>query len=77
MEKHTDKLILNMLEHIRKQEYIMGIDTYDKETMAYCLGIKKDGFFEVLLAKTMNDEKEFNEEVQNLVKYFDATTVRV
>ena len=55
----------------------MGINTYDKETMAYCLGIKKDGFFEVLLAKTMNDEKEFNEEVQNLVKYFDATTVRV
>ena len=57
---------------IKQPEYVMGVDTYDKDALAYCFGRKVDGVFEIMLSKTMRDEKEFKQEVENLAKYFNA-----
>jgi len=70
-----DKALLEKVT-IKQPKYVMGIDTYDKDTLAYCLGRKVDGVFEIMLTKTMRDEKEFKQEVENLSKYFNADVFR-
>lgn len=64
--------LLNKLKG-KKPTYSIGVDTYDKKTLAYCLCKNLNGTMEILLAKTMNKEKEFKQEVENLSKYFNAT----
>lgn len=66
-----DKALLEKAT-IKQYEYVMGVDTYDKDALAYCFGRKVEGVFEIMLAKTMRDEKEFKQEVENLAKYFNA-----
>ena len=66
-----DKALLEKAT-IKQQECVMGVDTYDKDALAYCFGRKVEGVFEIMLAKTMRDEKEFKQEVENLAKYFNA-----
>lgn len=70
-----DKALLEKAT-IKQPEYVMGIDTYDKDALAYCFGRKVDGVFEIMLTKTMSDEKEFKQEVENLAKYFNADVFR-
>ena len=57
---------------IKQPEYVIGVDTLDKDALAYCFGRKVDGVLEIMLSKTMRDEKEFKQEVENLAKYFNA-----
>jgi hypothetical protein len=61
---------------IKHPYYAMGVDTYDKDALAYCLSRKVDGVIEILLCKTLRDEKEFKQEVENLAKYFNADVFR-
>ena len=61
---------------IKQPYYAMGVDTYDKDALAYCLSRKVDGVIEILLCKIMRDEKEFKQEVENLSKYFNADVFR-
>lgn len=61
---------------IKQPEYVIGVDTYDKDALAYCFGRKVDGVFEIMLSKTMRDENEFKQEVENLAKYFNADVFR-
>lgn len=61
---------------IKQPYYAMGVYTYDKNTLSYCLSRKVDGVVEILLCKTMRDETEFNQEVENLAKYFNADVFR-
>ncbi len=61
---------------IPQVEYVVGIDTYDEKANAYCLVRAIDGNKEVILSKTVIDPKEFQEEVDNLAKYFNAKIVR-
>ena len=61
---------------IKQPEYVMGVDTYDKDALAYCFGRKVDGVFEIMLSKTMRDKNEFKQEVENLAKYFNADVFR-
>lgn len=70
-----DKTLLEKVT-IKQPEYVMGVDTYDKDALAYCFGRKVDGVFEIMLSKTMRDEKEFKQEVENLAKYFNANVFR-
>jgi hypothetical protein len=70
-----DKALLKRAT-IKQIEYVMGVDTYDKDALTYCLGRKVDGMFEIILTKTMRDEKEFKQEVENLIKYFNADAFR-
>lgn len=70
-----DKALLEKAT-IKKPEYVMGVDTYDKNALAYCFGRKIDGVFEIMLAKTMRDENEFKQEVENLAKYFNTDVFR-
>ena len=70
-----DKALLEKAT-IKLPEYVMGVDTYDKDALAYCFGRKVDGVFEVMLSKTMRDENEFKQEVENLAKYFNADVFR-
>jgi Rod binding domain-containing protein len=70
-----DKSLLEKVT-IKQPEYVMGVDTYDKDALAYCFGRKVDGVFEIMLTKTMRDENEFKQEVENLAKYFNADVFR-
>ena len=70
-----DKALLEKAT-IKQPKYVMGVDTYDKDALAYCFGRKVDGVFEIMLSKTMRDEKEFKQEVENLAKYFNADVFR-
>lgn len=63
-------------ENIIEPEYFMGADTYDKEMNAYCLTRRVDGVIEVLLSKVIKDENDFEKEVENLSKYFNAKVLR-
>lgn len=62
---------------IKQYNYVMCVDRYDKNSLAYCFGKKIDGVFEILLTKTMRDrdKTEFNQEVENLAKYFNANVL--
>lgn len=55
--------------------YIIGIDKYDKRNMAYCLVMKTKEAQHALLAKTLHDEHDFDQEVGNISKYFNAKIV--
>jgi predicted RNA-binding protein with PUA domain len=66
----------DLLEKVVKPEYVVGVDTYDKNNLAYCFGRKVDGVFEIMLSKIMRDENEFKQEVENLAKYFNADVFR-
>jgi hypothetical protein len=57
---------------VKQPKYVIGVDPYEKDALAYCLTRKVDGVVEILLCKTMRDEKEFKQEVENLAKYFNA-----
>ena len=70
-----DKILLEKAT-IKQPEYVIGIDTYDQDALAYCFGRKVDGVFEIMLSKTMRDENEFKQEVENLAKYFNADVFR-
>jgi hypothetical protein len=58
--------------HNNKPVYVIGTDTYDKNCLTYMLCRKTETGSEVILSKKMGDESAFNEEVNNLSKYFDA-----
>lgn len=62
----------SILEGFTEPQYIMGVDTVDKDVNVYCLGKKVGGTFEIILTKTMYNKEEFNQEVENLTKYFNA-----
>ena len=61
---------------IKEPRFIIGVDTYDKKNNAYCLTMKFDKTTFILLSKTIRDENEFQDEVENLQKYFDATIIK-
>jgi hypothetical protein len=67
-----DKDLIEKAMTADKPYYAMGVDTYDKGNLAYCLTRKIDGVIEVLLSKTMRDETEFKQEVETLAKCFEA-----
>ena len=62
---------------IAEPKYFLGVDTYDKDCLSYCLMRKIGECNEVILAKQMNKHNEayFDEEVNNIAKYFNATTI--
>jgi hypothetical protein len=63
-------------EIIQNPYYIIGLDTsYDKDSFSYCLFRKVNGITEILLSKTMRDQNEFNQEVNNLAKYFNYNII--
>lgn len=52
--------------------YTIGVDTHDRNSLAYCLCRNVSGMTEILLVKTMRKKKQFKKEVENLSKYFNA-----
>ena len=63
-------------DKIIEPEYFMGVDTYDKEMNAYCFTRRVDGVTEILISKVIKDENDFEKEVENLAKYFNAKVIR-
>ena len=59
----------------KKPKFVIGVDTYDKKRLAYCIVRKFGSETVVMHQKTMKDEDEFREEVRNLAKYFNADTL--
>lgn len=58
-------------------EYFIGIDpgSSDKDLACYCLLSKAGDVTTLLLSKGNTDKKEFQEEVDNLAKYFNAKVI--
>jgi hypothetical protein len=70
-----DLKTIKQLELTEKPIYMIGVSTYDKKVLAYCLTRKHKEKTEVVLLNQRNDEKEFKKEVNNLAKYFEATII--
>jgi len=65
-----------MIENITPKDvkYFIGIDTYNEDSSAYCLSRTVGDNIEVILCKTNRNKEEFEEEVKNLKKYFNAVS---
>ncbi len=59
-------------QEIEEPIYSIGVDQYDKNVNVYCLIKKFNGETEIIIQKTIRDEDEFKQEVDNLAKYFNA-----
>lgn len=69
------KIIENRIRELDDvtMKYVMATDMCNGNTQAYTLVRIIDNNFEIILCKTMHDEGEFKKEVDNLVKYFNAS----
>jgi len=76
LNKIDDKGLIEKAMTTNKPYYAIGVDTYDKDNLAYCLTRKIGDTIEVLLSKVSREEAEFLQEVDNLAKYFDADVFR-
>lgn len=74
--KDTFLINPNAIINKDKVSYVIGVDTYDKKCLAYCLCRNINGQVDVILSKRMTNKKSFEEEVDNLSKYFNAVTYR-
>ena len=75
MVKTKDNYIFKLSNTIVSDPtFVIGIDTCD-EKYAYCLVRCIDKKKEVILVKTMNNKKEFEKEVDNISKYFNAEKI--
>lgn len=66
---------------VEKPEYFIGVDTYEKESSTYCIIKRVNGYRDIIQIKskrthTLELKKEFDEEVNNLAKYFNATIIK-
>ena len=61
---------------MKPPKYILGVDCCDENALAYCLVKHFEGSVEVIGAGTMSNKALFEEEVNNLAKYYNAEIVR-
>lgn len=57
---------------IPKFEHFIGVDTYDEKNFCYCLVRKSGDNTDIVMAKNMKIKAEFDKEVENMMKYFNA-----
>ena len=64
----------DILEYAKNNQpqYIIGVDSYDKENLAYTLARNVNGKVEFLVSKSTNDDTEFKEQIRVLSKVFNA-----
>lgn len=77
MEKIFNSEKLNQaIEGIKKDspKFKIGIDKTGK-FQSYCLVRAGNKNFTIILAKTMDNENEFDKEVENLKQYFNAELI--
>ncbi len=58
------------------QKFFIGVDTYNEDNMAYCLARELNGVKEIINIKKMRDKDAFEQEVNNIAKYFEAVVIR-
>lgn len=72
----NDNLVFKNLPEAKPYDFVLSVDTIDKQICAYALFKRTVGEIpECVTIKTMNDYDLFIEEVNNLQKYFNATMV--
>lgn len=74
----NSELLLERIEEVKKDppKYYIGVDGYsDDNESSFCLGYKNGDGFIIVLAKTESNKDIFNEEVNNLMKYFNAVKI--
>lgn len=57
-------------------KYTIATDCYDEEVNSYCLVRTFNKQTDFIMLKTIKDKKEFDEEVSNLAKYFNAKIIK-
>lgn len=65
----------NIKESSEESNFIIGFDTYEPGFSTYCLMRKIGDVIEYITYKTVRGEKEFQEEVTNIMKYFNAVNI--
>lgn len=67
--------VIKLIEYVPiEPKWYIGSDIAEIPT--YTLFRVTGGITEVVLAKSIHDEKKFHEEVKNLAEYFNATHVK-
>lgn len=56
-------------------KYVLGVDTLDDDANAYCLMRVSGDNKEVILCKSLKKGDDFDSEINNLARYFDADLV--
>lgn len=56
-------------------KFFIGVDTYDYDANTYCLVRQVNGVSDIINIKTIRNQKAFEEEVENVSKYFNAMKV--
>lgn len=71
-------VILRRIKYLgqNKPRYIIGIDSSEKDNNAYCISRVIGNDMQIIFSKVIKDEKEFEAEVNNLAKYFNAVKIR-
>jgi hypothetical protein len=59
-----------------KEGWYIGIDTYDTNYLTYVLAYKNNLQTQIVLSNHRNTKLEFDKEVENLKKYFDAVEIK-
>ena len=61
---------------VKRPKYYIGVDKYKGSPSCYCLTRELNGTVDIILIKRSNNEEEFDAEVNNLAKYFNATIIK-
>jgi len=74
MTEDLNKKILSRLAELSKDSprHVIGA-FYDEPLYGYCLATRQGDNINILLSKIMKDKVKFEQEVENLAKYFNAT----
>lgn len=66
---------IEKIKDLTPSKYVLGVDTLDDDVNAYCLMRVSGDNKEVILCKSLKKGDDFDSEVNNIAKYFDADLV--
>ena len=66
---------IEKIKDLTPSKYVLGVDTLDDDGNAYCLMRVSGDNKEVILCKSMKKGDDFDSEVNNLARYFNADLV--
>lgn len=79
MDQIINKILKEKIEKVvtKNHRFVIGVDTHDENNYAYCLVSKiNENDTTIILSKVMRNEEDFNQEVENLTKYFNTELIK-
>lgn len=66
---------IEKIKDLTPSKYVLGVDTLDDDANAYCLMRVSGDNKEVILCKSLKKGDDFDSEINNLARYFNADLV--